>query len=375
MPLSESEELELLELENENAMALSKVGGVDGLKKKLKSEIFPGPKTGLIGHVEAALAKTMKPGGGILSPMGDVMQKAPQTGIAPIAGGVLGGMGAGITGAFLGAVAGKGLEQAATQAAGTAPMGTPSDNAFGMLSTGAGAAAGEGIGRGIVAGSGAAFDAAKPGLQKGLEAAMRAYPRLGRFAPTISKRLNEVLAAPSVEEASTAFAQRGIPGARDYYKNQVGNKIPSPQDFITDVAGRIKAGQPVPIEEAVAAREMASKALRRNEFSLQRDQISPNLEFVDEFIEATAPGSAAMRDIYHLARTKEALFNLMPRNNNGTPDALRSFLAIAFNPVVAVGQAPAAWGTALMAGNMASKVGPAVAPALNIVGQRKAQTP
>ena len=373
MALSEAEELELLELEYEEAKASE--GGMDGLKKQIAADILPKKPSGLMAHVEAALAKTMKPGGGILSPMGDVMQKATQTGIAPLAGGVLGGIGSGIPGAFLGAVAGKGLEQAATQAAGTAPMGTPADNAFGMLATGAGAAAGEGIGRGIVAGAGAAFDAAKPGLQKGLEAAMRAYPRLGRFAPTISKRLNEVLSAPSVEEASTAFAQRGIPGARDYYKNQVGNKIPSPQDFITDVAGRIKSGQPVPIEEAVAAREMASKALRRNEFSLQRDQISPNLEFVDEFIEKTAPGSAAMRDIYHLARTKEALFNLMPRNNNGTPDALRSFLAIAFNPVVAVGQAPAAWGTALMAGNMASKVGPAVAPALNIAGQRKAKTP
>ena len=339
MPLSESEELEMLELENEAALAAQPTGAKDPYGRSIAREEsiraeYPSEK----------FARYAEP----ISQFGGMLAKTP-------------GIGTGLAGA---ATMGVEIAKQGIQAVGSEP-GTPTTftesgsriaKAFGR------GAAGEAVGRGVFKGAGMAWGAASPTVKTATSQVMRGLAGIPqRTAQEVLDNPEILSKALPVKEAGELFGkvieQSGLKygpeaveqitgetissgGAINKIINETFKKIKSLEGYNT-IKGKRVYLEDMPenaefvkqlAQEASAARYGLSQMLRAAKFGdpkLKASErvLSQKLETLDDWLEPRIPGFAEARHDYHLAKIKEEFNSLFPRNKNLSPDALRMMLA------------------------------------------------
>lgn len=318
MPLSEDEELELLELENEEALAKQ--------ARRPESEAAIRPE-----YPSETFARYAEP----ISQFGGMLAKTP-------------GIGAGLAGA---ATMGAEIAKQGIQAVGSEP-GTPrtfmeSGRRIGQaFARGAG---GELLGRGVFKGAqmagermipaGAQFMKVTAGIPEDVGARVLREPSMLRTAPTVEqagKQFSDV-----IEQSGNVYAAKATKKATGKLLLGEQAKIDLLNDSITkidQVTGFEHLPENAPFienltQQALAARYQIGKMLRASKWNdpklaAERVELKQAEKIIDNWLEPRVPGYSEAVKNYAKAKSVEEFSSWFPRNINKTAAGLRGLLAV-----------------------------------------------
>ena len=364
MALTEAEELELLELENEDA------GG--GVRDAVSDQ------TGQARDLGEALL-TNKPTQG----MGQAIVRglpAALGGFVGGIGGVLGGPAGVIGGAALGGAAGEAARQGVSQiTAGAFPQANYPIQGPGQVLKDVGLqGSSQGVGQAAGMAIGAAASAARPFVNKVGAQVMRVGAGIPEKAGEAAMRNHSMLLdAPSAGAASDAYksfeAYTGLKGLGDQVKTM--GKFPSEGELesqLFEVAARARNGVQSTAQELYHASQAASSLnqlgkMGNPRYAMLKAAISEAKGAVDDALEVVLPEYKNLRSDYAASKAVSEFSSLLPLNKNTTPNVLRGVTAattagaglMSGNPVALAALplvSPQFYGTALKGAAMVGKI-------------------
>lgn len=352
MALSEEEELEMLELENENALAMQSIQ-----PQERPSDPGPISEWPSVGGAMAGAAASL-PFAAAAGPF------AP---LVPVAGAAIGAMGA----------RGYQLAGRALQGEPQTASGNMADIARTGLVQGAGEALGPIAGRLGQIASPFIQGAMKPIRKVGAQVIRAASGVPESAAESVLKDPDILSRALPVDEAGKVYAEAvGGRGGAESSRQMFGRSYLSAEqaaDAFDELRPAIGA-KSLMVDDALTLRQRTMKALNdtgRDKPELRR-LLSQNISELDGYIEGFLPEWNTAKQTYREAKIGEEFGSFLPLNKNLSPNVLRSWAGIASmgkgiaeaNPLfIGAGMAvsPKAWGTAIRAVHAGTKVIPTAA--------------
>lgn len=356
--MSESEELEMLELENENAHVQKgseptgqtppanpnfEVAGRSQAFAGSAPSYAPPDSTNDSGISPTRALLTNEPTSGFAE---DVIRGVPST-IGGLAGGTVGlvagaplTVGAAATsagGAALGGAAGEASRQAVAQAYAGAtgrPFTAPGEVLGNVASQGLAQGGGQALGLGLTELAGLA----RPYANKLGAQSMRAFQGVPEKAGgMLTSDPSIVLDAMSPADASAAYrnfeSKTGLTGLSEQIRTT--GKAPSEGELekhLFEVAARTRNGVPSTPQELYHASQAASNLKMMGKMGSPRyaslaREIGEAKGIVDGALEQIHPEYGQLRTDYAQSKAADQLNSVFPLNKNGSPNALRSALA------------------------------------------------
>lgn len=356
MALSEAEELEMLELENENALAMRDSVASQPQAQGPMSELPP-----VAGAMMGAAASLP------FSPMA-----GPFAPLVPVAGAAIGAMGARgfqIAGRQLGQI-GRGEQPISSGEA-------ASDIARTGLVQGAGEMLGPIGGKGLQQAGKMLVPVGRTAAKVGGQV-IRAATGVPENAASAVLRDPDILSrALPVEEAGKVYSEAvGGRGGAEASRQMFGKSYLSAEqaaDAFDEIRPAIQA-KSLMVDDALTLRQRTMKSLNdtgRDKPELRR-LLSQNVQELDSYIEEFLPEWSTAKQTYREAKIGEEFGSFLPLNKNLSPNVLRSWAGIASmgkgiaegNPLflgAGLAVSPKAWGTAIKATYAGSRIIPTAA--------------
>lgn len=255
----------------------------------------------------------------------------------PAALGYAGGMTGGIPGALVGGVAGRAIQRG-VQAIREPLVEQPPGEVLLDVAKAGGLQA---LTRGAEVGLTAVGKKLAPGAIKLGAQLLRAGPGIKeKTGQAALSDLGLLSRAMSVKEAGNLFEKTisaaGIKTGPQALKKVTGKLIVGQEKklaILDDSMRALDAGF-LPTQEAIVAREQASKLLQAAKFgdpamASEKRELVLMIERLDDFLEPRVKGYASARKAYREAKVAEEFSSLLPLNKNLSPNVLRTIAAVA----------------------------------------------